>query len=1011
MASSSYAMTPSSMRARAGAGQQQQQQLQQHSPGTESPSNSNSKAGGASLFSSPSSSAPASSAGPRPGSPQLKRHLQQQQASLSPAALWNLGPQEIKTLAVLVAVACLVRLWRLSAPSSVVFDEVHFGGFASKYIRRKFFMDVHPPLAKLLFTLVAWLGGFDGAFDFADIGKEYMIGDNTPVPYVAMRTMPALLGVATVPIAYISLRALGLRITSALLGAVAVLFDNALTTQSRLILLDSPLVFFTSTTALSYITFSNADRRAPFTRAWWTWLIITGVSLGAVASCKWVGFFTVATIGACTIVQLWNHLGDTRLPISQIARHFTARVLGLILVPFLIYYSLFGVHLSVLAFGGDGDAFLSPAFQHTLNDHNMDDTFADVSLGSTITIRHLNTHGGYLHSHNAVYPSGSQQQQITLYPHIDDNNNWVIVPAPADTATQPLDKDGVPLSKDGPADTEAHLGVPLQFVTNGMEVRLVHKQSHKRLHSHDSYRPPLTESDYQNEVTAYGFPGFAGDYNDNFFVEIEEGEGSDPESTKRLRALRSVFRLKHALTGCYLFSHKMNLPDWGFGQQEVTCNKNPTMPNSLWYIETNRHPLLERARAGNLTLDEAKQVNHGRVPEMHNYVRPSFWKRFWELNGSMWSTNKRLTDRHAYDSRPQHWPFFRRGINFWMKGHRQIYLMANPVVWWSASLSVLAYAGLRALLMLRAKRGYRDFNNSTVIFYDRIAGVAFTGWALHYLPFFLMHRQLFIHHYLPALYFSILLLAIMFDLATSPLRPQARLGVAGAFFFLVLLAFNAYSPLAYGSKWTTSACERTKFFRTWDYDCGSFPASKSEYSAFETHVKLSTDQLLGGQHAKATSSSAVEAAGTTQEGENPEILPEPGRHAFDEAPQRPKQSPHVSSPHGGAHDEPEHEGEDDAVAGAAAPAPAGGAGASPSKPGSAGSQAKNAANDDQAKANAKKLDEIDVQGLDVEQLQHIALEGTQKALADARKQASKEADAVAKAGGGGGAPSASPVSA
>jgi dolichyl-phosphate-mannose-protein mannosyltransferase len=50
------------------------------------------------------------------------------------------------------------------------FDEVHFGGFAAKYIRQRYFMDVHPPLAKLLITLAAFLGGFEGDFDFKDIG-------------------------------------------------------------------------------------------------------------------------------------------------------------------------------------------------------------------------------------------------------------------------------------------------------------------------------------------------------------------------------------------------------------------------------------------------------------------------------------------------------------------------------------------------------------------------------------------------------------------------------------------------------------------------------------------------------------------------------------------------------------------------------------------------------------------------------------------------------------------------
>jgi dolichyl-phosphate-mannose--protein O-mannosyl transferase len=54
--------------------------------------------------------------------------------------------------------------------------------------------------------------------------------------------------------------------------------------------------------------------------------------------------------------------------------------------------------------------------------------FLDVAFNSTITLRHVNTQGGYLHSHPHNYPTGSKQQQITLYPHIDGNNEWRIVP-------------------------------------------------------------------------------------------------------------------------------------------------------------------------------------------------------------------------------------------------------------------------------------------------------------------------------------------------------------------------------------------------------------------------------------------------------------------------------------------------------------------------------------------------------------------------------------------------------
>jgi dolichyl-phosphate-mannose-protein mannosyltransferase len=139
-------------------------------------------------------------------------------------------------LGALTVLALFVRLFRIYQPSSVVFDEVHFGGFASKYIKGKFFMDVHPPLAKLLITLAGWLAGFDGNFDFKDIGKDYI---EPRVPYVAMRLLPAICGVLAVPVMFLTLKAAGCKTATAAFGSALVIFENGLVTQSRLILLDS----------------------------------------------------------------------------------------------------------------------------------------------------------------------------------------------------------------------------------------------------------------------------------------------------------------------------------------------------------------------------------------------------------------------------------------------------------------------------------------------------------------------------------------------------------------------------------------------------------------------------------------------------------------------------------------------------------------------------------------------------------------------------------------------------
>ncbi|KAL3454012.1 Dolichyl-phosphate-mannose-protein mannosyltransferase-domain-containing protein [Aspergillus insuetus] len=722
--------------------------------------------------------------------------------------IFNLPTSNYKAMVLVTIVAAVVRLFRIYQPSSVVFDEVHFGGFATKYIKGRFFMDVHPPLAKLLITLAGWLAGFKGDFDFKEIGKDYL---EPGVPYVAMRMLPAILGVLTVPIMFLTLKATGCRTPTAVLGAGAILFENGLVTQSRFILLDSPLVFFTALTALSFTCFTNQQELGPshaFRGPWWFWLVATGLSLGATLSTKWVGLFTVAWVGSLTILQLWVVLGDTRTVTPRLwFKHFFARMFCLIVIPLGFYCAMFAIHFKCLVNPGEGDGFMSSEFQATLNSKGMAAVPADVIFGSRLSIRHHNTQGGYLHSHSHMYPTGSKQQQITLYPHKDDNNLFI-----AENQTQPIGADGAEI--EGPLAWD---NITANYIEDGAVIRLNHMMTRRRIHSHNE-RPPVTDVDWQFEVSAYGYEGFAGDANDFWRIEIVKSLSDGEEAKKRLRTIQSKFRLVHVMTGCVLFSHKVKLPEWGFDQQEVTCAKGASLPNSIWYVESNKHPMLPA---------DAEKVT---------YRNPGFFGKFFELQKVMWTTNAGLTDSHAWDSRPPSWPTLLRGINFWGRDHRQVYLFGNPFVWYSSTAAILIYVIFKGISVVRWQRNCNDYRNSTFKRFDYEIGSSVLGWFFHYFPFYLMARQLFLHHYFPALYFAILTLAQEFDFITHrisslglPSRPVIGKALAGIFIALTIFTFTIYSPLVYGNPWTKDACKQVKLLKSWDFDCNTFYTDLNQY--------------------------------------------------------------------------------------------------------------------------------------------------------------------------------------
>jgi dolichyl-phosphate-mannose-protein mannosyltransferase len=102
-------------------------------------------------------------------------------------------------------------------------------------------------------------------------------------------------------------------------------------------------------------------------------------------SCKWVGLFTIATVGLSTIHRLWTLLGDLKLTPTAFVRHFVARAICLIVIPILFYMFMFQIHFLILGSSGDGDGFMSSEFQQTLGGRHMEDTYAGQTQPAMIT--------------------------------------------------------------------------------------------------------------------------------------------------------------------------------------------------------------------------------------------------------------------------------------------------------------------------------------------------------------------------------------------------------------------------------------------------------------------------------------------------------------------------------------------------------------------------------------------------------------------------------------------------
>lgn len=445
----------------------------------------------------------------------------------------------------------------------------------------------------------------------------------------------------------------------------------------------------------------------------------------------------------------------------------------------MVYVISFQFHFKILNRSGPGDANMSSLFQAGLAGNDLSTSPVEIVYGSMVTLKSNTYGGGLLHSHIQTYPAGSKQQQVTTYHHKDHNNMWVIVHSHN-------------------SSTHNYATDPLEHVKNGDIIRLMHNNTGRLLHSHH-VAAPVSTKDY--EVSGYGRLDHE-DPNDLWQVEIaKESRTGEP----MLRALSTKFRLRHVVTGCYLKSRNHALPEWGFRQGEVSCDPAPDMSAKylIWNVETH---LNERLPPGNAS-----------------QYRSSFWDDFRDCNVGMYMTNNALVpdvelEPGALASKAHEWFFMQRGIRMcsWADDRIKFYMLGNPAVWWTGSAAILATGLLiLAYALIRQRKAFHLLPENMDNFKYRVKLI--TGsWALTYLPFFVMGRVLYVHHYYPALIFSTLNVGLIFDHFMGRRSAWARRLTVALMIGIVLAVFVYFSPMCYGIEGPGKAFRGRRWLRSWN---------------------------------------------------------------------------------------------------------------------------------------------------------------------------------------------------
>jgi len=206
---------------------------------------------------------------------------------------------------ILLGISASLILPNLGSPRAIIFDETYFIPTTQKYLNGVFFLEPHPPLAKLLIALGERLyqpnQSPDQFITVEKVDKDW----SAEWDITGYRIAPAIFGIVIPALVFLILCIVLENKLTAFLLTLPILFDNAIIAQSRAALIDSFLIVFC---LASVLVFVYVSRRVDWRfRALIVWSVLWGAMAGSAASVKLTGLFILLLVGLYGLKLLWSH--------------------------------------------------------------------------------------------------------------------------------------------------------------------------------------------------------------------------------------------------------------------------------------------------------------------------------------------------------------------------------------------------------------------------------------------------------------------------------------------------------------------------------------------------------------------------------------------------------------------------------------------------------------------------------------------------------------------------------